>query len=82
MDDSPIVTTKVLCLFRFEGKSEGRILWFRDSIMIEVGGADQIIPEFCRSVSLRRRSGCWIGPSPRRWELTGYLPERPFPVYH
>lgn len=82
MADLQQLATLVLCLFRYEAKSEGRIAWYRDSIMIAVDKPSQIVSEFERVITERRRIGWATGPYPKRWELTGYLTERPFPILH
>ncbi len=75
MDDG---LTKVLCLFRYWGRSEGILQWYDDGIMIHVQSADEILPEFSRTISAAVRRGWVTGPIPKRWELRGYLPEQPF----
>ncbi len=80
MDDFPTnyPTTKVLCLFRYWGRSEGRLNCYDDGIMIHVESADHILAEFTRAIGLKVRTGWVTGPIPRRWELMAYLPVHPF----
>ncbi len=79
MDDFPAYfpTTKVLCLFRYWGRSEGRLNCYTDGIMIHVHSTDEIISEFSKAIGLKVRTGWLTGPIPRRWELQGYIPEHP-----
>ncbi len=75
-------TIKVLCMFRYWARSEGAIAFFDDAIMIHVHSTDDILREFTEQVTRAIRNGWATGPVPRRWALTAYLPERPFPIFH
>lgn len=64
---------RVLCFFKYLGRTEGRLVERHDSVMVVVASLADVQIAFDRKIAMNRKHGTWIGPKPLRWQLTGYF---------